>query len=105
MNTLLPSSIDSPNGLFDWSSLTVQCAQTVFCCFDLPSKQILASYLANIIAIRCNSVWRANQELVGIHNGAAHEELVKIYNRLTSWNPGSKMILVIKSIAFCENEM
>ena len=31
------------------------------------------------IAIRYNSVWRANQELVGIHNDAAHEELVEIY--------------------------
>ena len=28
------------------------------------------------IVIRYNSVWRANQEQVGIHNDAAHEELV-----------------------------
>ena len=30
------------------------------------------------IVIRCNGVWRANQELVRTHNDAAHEELVKI---------------------------
>ena len=38
-----------------------------------------------LIMIRYNSVYRANQKLVGIHNDTAHEELVKIYNRLTSW--------------------
>ena len=38
----------------------------------------------SIIVIRYNSVWRANQELVGIHNDAAHKELVEIDNRLTS---------------------
>ena len=31
-----------------------------------------------------NSVWRATQELVRIHNEAAHEELVEIYNRPAS---------------------
>ena len=29
--------------------------------------------------IRNNSVWPANQELVGKHNNAAHEELAEIY--------------------------
>ena len=55
--------------------------------------------VGNVVVIRCNGVWRANQELVGIHNDAAHEELVKIYNWLTSRK------IVIKSIAFCVNEM
>ena len=36
------------------------------------------------IEIRSNSVWQTNQELVRIHNVAAHEELFKIYNWLTS---------------------
>ena len=40
--------------------------------------------LAVNILIRYNSFWLANQELVGIHNDAAHEELVEIYNWLTS---------------------
>ena len=31
--------------------------------------------------IRYNSDWRANKELVGIHNDAAHQELVEIYNK------------------------
>ena len=30
------------------------------------------------IVIRCNSVWRANQELVRIHKDAAHKELVEL---------------------------
>ena len=34
------------------------------------------------IVIICNGLWWANQELVGIHNDAAHEELVEIFNRL-----------------------
>ena len=34
-----------------------------------------------IIVIRYNSVWRANQELVGIQNDAAHEELVEPTNK------------------------
>ena len=32
-----------------------------------------------VIVIRYNSVWQANQELAGIHNDAAQEELVKIF--------------------------
>ena len=36
-------------------------------------------FMKAYIVIRCNGVWRANQELVGIHNDAAHEELVEIY--------------------------
>ena len=33
------------------------------------------------IVIRYDSVGRANQELVGIHNDAAQEELVEIYRQ------------------------
>ena len=43
-----------------------------------------SNFKSLIIVIRYNSVWRANQELVGIHNNAAHEELVEIYNQQTS---------------------
>ena len=55
--------------------------------YEYKSKDDFPKWKASIknfiMVIRYNSV-RANQELVGIHNDAAHEELVKIYNRPTS---------------------
>ena len=54
---------------------------------NLKSKNLKAfvfQFFFYIIMIRYNSVWQANQELVGIHNDAAHKELVEIYNQLKS---------------------
>ena len=48
------------------------------------SGSLISFFKRHNIVIRCNGVWWVNQELVGIHNDATHEELVKIYNRLTS---------------------
>ena len=48
-------------------------------------EQDRVKWFKQLIVIRYNSVWRANQELVRIHNDAAHEELVKIYNWQMSW--------------------
>ena len=42
------------------------------------------------IMIRYNSVWRANQELVGIQNDTAHKEQVKSYKE----NSASKVFSV-----------
>ena len=50
-----------------------------------------------LIVIRYYSVWRANQELVRIHNDAAHKELVKIYNRLTSWKISSSNHIIFST--------
>ena len=46
-------------------------------------SQVSNLSLNETIVIRYNSVWRANQ-LVGIHNVAAHKELFEIYNQPTS---------------------
>ena len=52
---------------------------------DIYNELDRVKWFKQLIVIRYNSVWWANQELVGIHNNTAHEELVEIYNRQTSW--------------------
>ena len=47
-------------------------------------KLVTINFYNSCIMIRYSSVGRANQELVRIHNDAAHEELVEIHNWLTS---------------------
>ena len=39
------------------------------------------------IVIRYDSVGRANQELVGIHNDAAQEELVELFGLIVNFGP------------------
>ena len=48
--------------------------------FDLGRRLAVVGHeKEHSIVIRCNGVWKANQELVGIHNDAAHKELVKLH--------------------------
>ena len=89
LNEVFPFSLLSPFYQSSTLSLTITIVslvnfQTAHKMTTWPSFLAGQSEQKTDIVIRYNSVWRANQELVTIHNEAAHKELVKIYNRLTS---------------------
>ena len=74
-----------------WMILSNKCSQRSVKDFvDLLQLQNLSSVVNPLTQgsseqeVQKYHVWRANPELVGIHNNKAHEELVEIYNRQTS---------------------